>query len=341
MIKTNIIRAVPMLPTFDLYFKAETSTKIDEKAWLHLELVYKIFEKFIPLAGQTYFNISFIESFLQLFASPDQRERHALKKCLRQIYKLCIRLRSMIRVKMQNLFISSLLNEILYPGIPDLLEFCISIISGFCVPLKDEHSDFLFNALVPLHRSPLYETFYHPLGNCIEKFIEKESSFVESVILRLLKIWPLANPSKELCFIEEMSTFIEYISEDQFSIILVPFLTRIADCISSDHFKVVEAALNLWGSEHFVHLLSTFSERALPIIYSHLLMTGQNHWHQEIRQFSITVINFLTNIDRVTLNAVAASNIKQKKLENNSETQKQRWINILGRDIIEKNNFIE
>jgi serine/threonine-protein phosphatase 2A regulatory subunit B' len=242
---------------------------------------------------------------------------------------------------MQNLLISSLSNKIICPGVQDLLEFCISIISGFCVPFKDKHSDFLFNTLVPLHRSLLYETFYHSLGNCIEKFIEKESSFVESVILRLLKIWPLANSSKELCFIEEMSTFIKYISGDQFSRILVPFLTRIADCISSEHFKVVEAALNLWGNEHFVHLLSTFSKRALLIIYSHLLMTGQNHWHQEIRQFSITVIKILTNIDGVTLNAVAASNIKQKKLENNSETQKQQWINILGRDIIEKNNCIE
>lgn len=44
-------------------------------------------------------------------------------------------------------------------GLTELLEILSSIVSGFTVPLKNEHKDFFVKVLVPLHKVKQLSTF--------------------------------------------------------------------------------------------------------------------------------------------------------------------------------------
>jgi len=47
-----------------------------------------------------------------------------------------------------------------FNGIAKLLDMYASIISGFAVPLKDEHKEIFNNTMVPLHKVQICHTFY-------------------------------------------------------------------------------------------------------------------------------------------------------------------------------------
>lgn len=105
---------------------------------------------------------------------------------------------------MKNVFNTFVYETQVHNGIAELLEILGSIINGFAIPLKSEHTDFLLKSLMPLH-TPKSLSLYHPqLSYCVTQFVEKDPGLSEAVLDRLLRYWPLTNSSKELLFLNEL-----------------------------------------------------------------------------------------------------------------------------------------
>ena len=57
----------------------------------------------------------------------------------------------------------------------------------FALPLKDEHTQFLQKALIPLHKPSSISQYHQQLSYCVTQFIEKDPKLAETVLRGLLK----------------------------------------------------------------------------------------------------------------------------------------------------------
>lgn len=135
-----------------------------------------------------------------------------------------------------------------------ILSFIVSIVNGFALPLKEEHKQFLFRVLIPLHKGKSLALYHSPLTYCVIQFIEKESvlssdvnnvvelvyqfKYLSKVIYGLLRCWPKVNSPKEVMFLNEMEEILENTDSTQFKQIVVPLFRQISKCVSSPHFQV-------------------------------------------------------------------------------------------------------
>ncbi|KAG4931205.1 hypothetical protein AAZX31_17G192400 [Glycine max] len=271
-----------------------------DPAWPHLQLVYELLLKFISSScidakvAKKYIDHSFIARLLELFDSEDPRERDCLKTILHRIYGKFMVHRPYIRKSINNIFYRFVFETDKPNGIGELLEIFGSVITGFALPLKEEHKIFLWRVLVPLHKPKSIGAYFQQLSYCVMQFIEKEPKLASIVIRGLLKYWPATNSQKEVMFLGELEEILEVINMVEFQRIMVPLFRRIGCCINSLHFQVAERALFLWNNDHIVNLIAHNRQVILPIIFSALDRNVQSHWNP-------AVVNLTHNIRKMFL----------------------------------------
>jgi len=215
-----------------------------DPAWPHLQLVYELLLKFISSTcldakvAKKYIDHSFISKLLELFDSEDPRERDCLKTILHRVYGKFMVHRPFIRKSINNIFYRFVIETEKHNGIAELLEIFGSVISGFALPLKEEHKIFLWRVLIPLHKPKSLGVYFQQLSFCITQFLEKEPKLASIVISGLLKYWPVTNSQKEVMFLGELEEILEGINMVEFQRIMVPLFLRIGCCINSLHFQV-------------------------------------------------------------------------------------------------------
>lgn len=103
---------------------------------------------------KAFINHCFIQDFLELFDSEEPRERDYLKNILHRLYAKLVPRRRMIRKAITDTFFYMIYETNFFNGASELLDILASIISGFAVPLRDEHVWFFKNVIIPLHKVP-------------------------------------------------------------------------------------------------------------------------------------------------------------------------------------------
>jgi serine/threonine-protein phosphatase 2A regulatory subunit B' len=216
-----------------------------DPAWPHLHLVYDLLLRFVNSSSvdakvaKKYIDHSFILRLLELLDSEDPRERECLKTILHRIYGKFMVHRPFIRKAINNVFYRFVFETERHNGIAELLEIFGSIISGFALPLKEEHKIFLWRVLVPLHKPKSVGIYFQQLSYCVSQFVEKEPKLMATVIRGLLKYWPVTNSQKEVMFLGEIEEILEAINMVEFQKVMVPLFWRIGCCINSFHFQVL------------------------------------------------------------------------------------------------------
>ncbi|TYH12514.1 hypothetical protein ES288_A06G073300v1 [Gossypium darwinii] len=196
--------------------EVEDEEPMFDPSWSNLQLVYDLLLGFITYSSldakvaKKYVDHSFISRLLDLFDSEDPRERDCLKTILHRIYGKLMVHRPFVRKAVSNIIYRFVFETERHNGIAELLEIFGSIISGFAVPLKEEHKMFLWKALIPLHKPKLVRVYHQQLTFCVVQFIDKDQKLADSVIKGLLKYWPVTNSQKELMFISELEEVLEY-----------------------------------------------------------------------------------------------------------------------------------
>lgn len=216
-----------------------------DPAWPHLQLVYELLLKFITSpcldakTAKKYIDHSFILRLLDLLDSEDPRERDCLKTILHRAYGKFMVHRPFMRKSINNIIYRFVFETERHNGIAELLEIYGSIISGFALPLKEEHKIFLWRVLIPLHKPKSLGVYFQQLSYCIMQFLDKEQKLASIVIKGLLKYWPVTNSQKEVMFLGEIEEIMEAISMAEFQKVMVPLFWRIGCCINSLHFQVL------------------------------------------------------------------------------------------------------
>lgn len=224
--------------------EAEEEEPMFEPAWPHLQLVYDFLLKFIgsqsldAKVGKKYFDHSFILRLLDLFESEDPRERDCLKAILHRIYGKFMVHRPFIRKSVSNIFYRFVFETERHNGIAELLEVFGSVVSGFALPLKEEHKIFLWRVLIPLHKPKGLGLYLQQVTYCVSQYVEKEPKLAGSIILGLLRYWPVTSSQKEVMFLSELEEILEATSMVEFQKCMVPLFRRIACCLNSYHFQV-------------------------------------------------------------------------------------------------------
>jgi serine/threonine-protein phosphatase 2A regulatory subunit B' len=308
MVSANLFRNLPSIsspsPTFIEGLDPEEEETALEPAWSHLQLVYDFFLRFIASPetdaklAKRYIDHSFVLRLMDLFDSEDPRERECLKTILHRIYGKFMVHRPFIRKAINNIFYRFIFETEKYNGIAELLEILGSIISGFALPLKEEHKLFLVRTLIPLHKPKCLSSYHQPLSNCIIQFVEKDFKLADTVIRGLLKYWPITNSQKEVLFLVELETVLEATQAAEFQRCMVPLFRQIGRCLNSSHFQVAERALFLWNNDYIINLMSQHRYAILPLIFPALEKNVRNHWSVLVNNLTWNVRKMLMDMDQ-------------------------------------------
>uniref|UniRef100_A0A2P2JEX4 Serine/threonine protein phosphatase 2A regulatory subunit n=2 Tax=Rhizophora mucronata TaxID=61149 RepID=A0A2P2JEX4_RHIMU len=298
MVSVNLFRTLTYQP---LENKLVDGVELEEEepsmdpAWPHLQLVYEFFLRFLASSeldaksARRFIDQSFVLKLLDFFDSEDPREREYLKTILHRIYGKFMVHRPIIRKAINNIFYQFIFETEKHNGIAEFLEILGSIINGFALPLKEEHKAFLVRALIPLHKPKCLVMYHQPLSYCIIQFVEKDWKLADTVIIGLLKYWPITNSSKEVMFLNELEEVLDSTRQPEFRRCMVPLFQQIASCLSSLHFQVAERALFLWNNEAVENLIMENRKVILPIVLPALERNFRSHWNQAVRSLTLNV----------------------------------------------------
>ncbi|EEF45956.1 serine/threonine protein phosphatase 2A 57 kDa regulatory subunit B' kappa isoform [Ricinus communis] len=303
-----------------------------DPAWPHLQIVYDLLLRFITSScldakvAKKYIDHSFILRLLDLFDSEDPRERDCLKTILHRVYGKFMVHRPFVRKAISNIFYRFVFETEKHNGIAELLEIFGSIISGFALPLKEEHKIFLWRVLIPLHKPKSVGIYFQQLSYCVTQFIEKEPKLATMVIKGMLKYWPITNSQKEVMFLGELEEILEAINMVEFQKIMVPLFWRIGCCINSFHFQVAERALFLWNNDQIVNLIAHNRHAILPVIFPALEKNALNHWNQAVLNLTLNIRKMFSEMDEVLfLSCLAQFKEEQENLSLMAEKRKEAW----------------
>ena len=160
MIEKNIFRPLPNCKKSNLNF-SETGVEAEDEvdpAWPHLQGIYEFFLQLVINEAvevrslKVYVTPQFVQEFLELFDSEESVERDYLKNILHKLYAKLVPRRKMIRKAMNECFFALIHENYKFNGAAELLDINASIISGFAVPLRDEHVLQFQNIYIPLHK---------------------------------------------------------------------------------------------------------------------------------------------------------------------------------------------
>jgi len=323
MVSVNLFRPLPpRLNPSGLEYDPEEDDPILEAAWPHVQLVYELFLRFIEspefdvTIAKKHIDTNFIDRLLELFDSEDPREREYLKTTLHRIYGKFLSYRAYIRSAIKIIFLTFSYETQTHNGVAELLEILGSIINGFALPLRDEHKEFLFQALMPLHKPRSLGLFHAHLSYCVAQFIEKDPSLIEDIFKRLLSYWPHTDTAKEQLFITEVEEILCVIDPPEFQRIQVLLFKKLAQCMCSNHFQIAEKSLHIWNNDYILSLVAENFEVILPIIFPALYNTAKHHWNNSIRTMATNSLQILLNIDEQEFNKVVSEyneNIEKEK----------------------------
>ncbi|XP_042433211.1 serine/threonine protein phosphatase 2A 57 kDa regulatory subunit B' theta isoform-like [Zingiber officinale] len=306
MVSINLFRNLTIPPREHMVLEkidAEEEEPVMDPAWPHLQVVYEFFLRFVASPetdaklAKRYIDHSFVLKLLDLFDSEDPREREYLKTILHRIYGKFMVHRPYIRKAINNIFYRFIFETEKHNGIAELLEILGSIISGFALPLKEEHKLFLVRALIPLHKPRCIAMYHQQLSYCVTQFIEKDCKLADTVIRGLLKYWPLTNSTKEVMFLGELEEVLEATQPADFQRCMVPLFYKIARCLNSSHFQVAERALFLWNNDHIENLIKQNNKVILPIIFPALERNSKSHWNQAVQSLTLNVRKIFSSHD--------------------------------------------
>lgn len=308
MIKRNIFRPLPIVKKQGI--AGETGMDDDEvivdPSWPHLQPVYEFFLQLIINESvdmkslRSFISHKFIQEFLELFDSEEPKEREYLKNILHRLYAKLVPRRKMIRKAITDNF-NTLINETYkFNGTSELLDILASVISGFAVPLREEHVIFFHNIIIPLHKVQTCHKFHNELLRCSMLFLSKEPTLAFPLVSGLLKYWPFANYTKETLFLAELLDILEVCCDPQkLEPILPKIFKRIIKCISSPHLQVSDRSMCFFENEFFLNILKTYKHIAFPILVPVITHLANHHWHKLILESLTALRNIIREADPV------------------------------------------
>lgn len=307
MIEKNIFRCLPSIKKSNLAF-SETGIEADEEvdpSWPHLQGIYEFFLQLIINEAvevkilKGYVTPEFVSEFLELFDSEEAVERDYLKNILHKLYAKLVPRRKMIRKAINETFYTLIHEGHKFNGASELLDILASIISGFAVPLREEHVIFFNNVIIPLHKVQTCSEFFEQLLRCSMLFLTKDKGLAIPLLKGLLKYWPFANCVKETLFLTELQEVLEIVDDDSIKDLIVPLFRRIVRCIGGTHLQVADRAMCFFENDYFLSKLKAYRDITFPMLVPVIVELSENHWHKILQESLVALKTILSEIDPI------------------------------------------
>lgn len=167
MIQVNLFRPLPRLRKTNLETKETGNPRAykEDPAWPHLRPIYEILshivtgEVFTVRLLKVYLTPKFIQEFIALFDSEEEKEREILRTILYRLYAKVVPRRKKIREALFELLFSLVHEKPRFNGTAELFETMNAIVSGYALPLRDEHVLFFKVVVVPLYQVETCQSF--------------------------------------------------------------------------------------------------------------------------------------------------------------------------------------
>jgi serine/threonine-protein phosphatase 2A regulatory subunit B' len=337
MVHANLFRSLPPKVN-ENPADAEDDDPVFDPSFPHIQSVYEFFLRFIVSSDvdvrvlKKYVNVRFVRKFLILFDSEDHRERDYLKTILHRVYAKYMSLRSYIRKAINNVFFTFIYDSGAHNGVGELLEILGSIITGFALPLKQEHKHFLHHVLLPMHKIKGLQVFHQQLSYCVTQFVDKDPTLSVSVCRGFLKFWPAVDSQKEVLYISELEELLEITQAEEFRILIPDVFKQLAKSIGSAHFQVAERSLLLWHNEYISGLIADHRAQILPIIYPQLNKNSKKHWNPAVSNLTISVLKIFMELDSNLVEACSKKyNATEAKQQAARVTRQAAWATLAAK----------
>jgi len=240
----------------------------------------------------------YLQNLIELFRTKDIAEREYLKNIVHRCYQRFLGFRPFMRKAigeaLWSVTYTGLDKDTLDDGVGELLEIWGTIVSGFSVPLREEHLHFLSRILIPLHKNRCLKHYHTQLGYCILQYVDKDPSLSGAVIGGLLKYWPMQSSEKEQLFIQELEEVLDLASRPELVKVLPALFVQIGRSIQSQHFQVSERALFLWNKDVVATVTADHRDTILPILFPAIT---QKHWNSQVNELSGNIIRMFKEMD--------------------------------------------
>lgn len=288
MIEKNIFRPLPVLKKSGAPSEIgmEEEEVLVDLAWPHLQPVYEFFLQLIVNEAadvkslKVFITHSFIQEFLELFDSEEPREREYLKNILHRLYAKLVPRRKMIRKAITDCFHTLIHENYKFNGAAELLDILASIISGFAVPLREEHVIFFKTVIIPLHKVQTCHLYHEQLLRCSMLFLSKDPSLAIHLVEGLLRYWPFANSTKEVMFLTELLEVLEVCEITKLEHLINKLFKRLIKCIAGPHLQVADRAMCFFENDYFLTILKTYKNFTFPLLVPVIATIADTHWHK-------------------------------------------------------------
>ena len=334
MIQKNIFRPLPVVKKQGAAGEMgmEDDEVIFDPSWPHLMPVYEFFLQLIVNDSaeikclKTFITHKFIQEFLELFDSEEPKEREYLKNILHRLYAKLVPRRKMIRKAITDTFYTLIHENFKFNGAPELLDILASIISGFAVPLRDEHIYFFKTVIIPLHKVQTCQKFHSELLRCSMLFVSKDPFLAFPLVEGLLKYWPFANYGKETKFLQELLEVLDVCDSPKLEPYIERLFRRLIKSIASPHLQVSDTAMCFFENDFFLSILKQYKNKTFPILVPVIVHLAETHWHKLLQDSLTALRNILKDIDPAQFEK-AAQNKEAKYLylvSDNEQMKKKR-----------------
>lgn len=313
MIQKNIFRPLPVVrkgPIPGEMGMEEEEIAVDP-SWPHLQPVYEFFLQLIVNDAadvrslKTFITHKFIQEFLELFDSEEPKEREYLKNILHRLYAKLVPRRKMIRKAITDTFYTLIHENYKFNGAPELLDILASIISGFAVPLREEHVYFFRTVIIPLHKVQTCQKFHNELLRCSMLYVSKDPLLAFPLVEGLLKYWPFANFGKETHFLQELLEVLDVCDISKLEPYVDKLFKRLIKSIASPHLQVSDRAMCFFENDFFLSILRHYKAKTFPILVPVIIHLSQTHWHEMLQDSLSALRNILKDIDYDAFDQVA------------------------------------
>jgi len=298
MTASNLFRALPPAPYDD--WDPEEDDAVKDPAWLHIQMVYEFLFYFIvsqqvkPELVHMHLSEGYLQNLIELFRTKDIAEREYLKNIVHRIYQRFLGFRPFLRKAIGEALWGVTYTDTVDDGVGELLEIWGTVVSGFSVPLREEHLQFLNKILIPLHKNRCLKHYHTQLGYCILQYVDKDPSLSGAVMGGLLKYWPQQSSEKEQLFIQELEEVLDLASRPELVKVLPALFEQIGRSIQSQHFQVSERALFLWNKDVVATVTADHRDIILPILFPAIT---QKHWNSQVNELSGNIIRMFKEMD--------------------------------------------
>jgi len=293
---------------------------LSDPSWPHLQPVYEFFLQLIVNDAadvrslKAYISHKFIQEFLELFDSEEITEREYLKNILHRLYAKLVPRRKMIRKAVTDTFYTLIHENYKFNGAAELLDIFASIISGFAVPLRDEHVYFFKTVIIPLHKVQTCPKFHNELLRCSMLFVSKDPLLAFNLIDGLLKYWPFASFGKETLFLAELLEVMDVCDMTKLESSIIPLFERLVKCIASPHLQVSDRAMCFFENDFFLSILRQYKQKIFPILVPVIVKLADTHWHKLLQDSLQALKNIMKDVDPNLFDKWQSANTKYKHL---------------------------